>query len=220
MKSSKIGFANVDLHRKHRTGCSEVIFGKGKTFDQISKIAEVLLRNDQNVLATRVEKEIAKSLLKKFRCGKYCEVSKVFSIIKEVPKVSKSFIAVVTAGTSDMFVAEEASLTAEFFGSKVERFYDCGVAGLHRLISEIDGIRKARVVIAVAGMEGALPSVLAGLVKVPVIAVPTSVGYGANFGGISALLAMINSCANGVSVVNIDNGYGAGYNAHLINTLK
>jgi len=213
-----IGHTRIDIDRKNRTGAGEVIFGAGKTPEQIIEISKKLLEAKERVLITRIDESIAEKILKKFPNAVLNKIAKTISIGEDI-ELSKTHIAIVSAGTSDMSVAEEAKVCAEFFGSKTISYHDCGVAGLHRLTSAIDEIRQARVIIAIAGMEGALASVLAGLVKVPVIAVPTSVGYGANFGGLTALLAMINSCANGVSVVNIDNGFGAAYNAHIINTL-
>lgn len=218
---ANLSHTRIDLDRRARTGAGEVIFGAGKTPGQICEISKKLLECGEDVLATRLSDEAAAEILREFPRAQVSEIARL-AVIRAGGKakvLSKSEIAVVSAGTSDMRVAEEARITAEFFGSATRTFYDCGVAGLHRLTSVIDEIRECRVVIAVAGMEGALASVVAGLVKVPVIAVPTSVGYGASFGGLAALLAMMNSCANGVSVVNIDNGFGAGYNAHIINTL-
>lgn len=213
-----IGYANVDLHRKLRQGVGEVIYGEGKTPAQISGIIGVMSSNGQkNILITRLSQEKSDEL-KRLGCNVnyYPEArAAVFGKIPE-PK-GGSFIITATGGTSDIPVAEEAALTAEFLGNRVKRLYDVGVAGLHRVLSHVDEIMTARVIIAVAGMEGALASVLGGLAECPVIAVPTSVGYGASFGGVSALLAMLNSCASGVSVVNIDNGFGAGYLASMIN---
>jgi len=213
-----LGHTRVDLERKARTGAGEVIFGQGKTPAHIVEIARALHARGEGVLATRLAPEAARALLENFPEAEHHERARIVRVGRGGDKRAGSFVALVSAGTADMPVAEEARLTAEFFGSAVETFYDCGIAGLHRLAGVIERIRQARVIVAVAGMEGALPSVVAGLVAAPVIAVPTSVGYGANFGGLTALLAMMNSCANGVSVVNIDNGFGAGYNAHLINT--
>ena len=214
-----IGYAKVDLHRKVRQGAAEVIYGAGKTPEQIGGIIDAMRANGQNrVLITRMSPEAA-AHVGSTRELDYHKDARV-GIVGGLPQpdgIGKVVIA--TGGTSDIPVAEEAALTAEFLGSRVVRYRDCGVAGLHRLVSHLDSIRQATALVAVAGMEGALPSVLAGLVKVPVIAVPTSVGYGANFRGVTTLLAMMNSCANGVSVVNIDNGFGAGFNAHLINSL-
>ena len=201
---------DIDYSRLERTGCPEVIYGAGKTPGQIEEIARSLLAAGQNVLATRLSEEALDYLNRAFPTADIAP--------NPVPRTT-GFVGIVSAGTSDQYVAEEAALTAEFLGSRVVRYRDCGVAGLHRLVSHLDSIRQATALVAVAGMEGALPSVLAGLVKAPVIAVPTSVGYGANFRGVTTLLAMMNSCANGVSVVNIDNGFGAGFNAHLINSL-
>lgn len=222
--------AKIDVDRLRRTGVAEVIFGAGKTPEQIIEISKKLVEKFGAAMVTRVNDAAIQALKNEFldvQIFPLCRIALVDRRAKVSSKKSsqkksaksKNFIAIVCAGTADLPVAQEAKVVAEFFGSRVETFADCGVAGLHRLLSNIEKIRKAKVVVAVAGMEGALPSVLAGLLKSPVIAVPTSVGYGANFGGLSALLAMMNSCANGVSVVNIDNGFGAGYNAHLINSL-
>jgi len=212
-----LSYAKLDTDRKNRTGFAEVVFCQGKNNQHLLEIFKKLYQEEGQVLGTRCSQDQADLLSKTFPSLKYDSLSKVAVIQKKTEL--KGRIAICTAGTADIPVAEEAALTAEFFGSKVDRFYDVGVTGLHRLLSKIDDIRLANCVIAVAGMEGALASVIAGLVKVPVIAVPTSVGYGANLNGISALLTMINSCANGISVVNIDNGYGAGYNATMINRL-
>ena len=212
-----LGHTKLDIDRTSRTGLGEVIFAQGKTPSQLIDIFSELKSRGVDVLATRVSVEAIEVLSANFDnleidCSAKTVIMRCNSKLQ-----SQGLIAIVTAGTSDMPVAQEAKIVAEFFGCNVMCFYDCGVAGLHRLISNIDEIRKANVVIAIAGMEGALASVLAGLVKVPVVAVPTSVGYGANFEGLSALLSMINSCANGVSVVNINNGYGAAYIASIIN---
>lgn len=217
-KFADLGHTKADIDRKNRTGVGEVIFGAGKTKEQCFEIASAILKSQSGVLITRVNREKAEFLKSKFAEFEYDEIAEIVRVGKNNPCVKNSHIAIVSAGTSDMKVALEAKFTAEFLGSHTKCYFDCGVAGLHRLTSQIEEIRKASVVIAIAGMEGALASVLAGLVKVPVIAVPTSVGYGATFGGLAALLAMINSCANGVSIVNIDNGFGAAYNAHLINS--
>ena len=213
-----IGYAKVDLHRKLRQGAAEVIYGSGKTPKQIAGIVQVMLQNNQDViLITRLSPESAEELSQLKINLDYHEIPKI-GIIGKIPQPkSKGFILVATGGTSDIPVAEEAALTAEVLGNKVIRLFDVGVAGLHRALNHIDEIMSANVIIAVAGMEGALASVLGGLTDSPVIAVPTSVGYGASFGGISALLSMLNSCASGVSVVNIDNGFGAGYLAGMIN---
>ncbi len=214
-----LDYAKVDLHRELRQGAAEVIYGAGKTPEQITGIAKAMLEQGQKtVLITRMSKEAAE-LAAKALPFTYHEISRV-GIAGELPKPDgKGKIAVVTGGTSDMPVAEEAALTAEALGNEVIRLYDVGVAGLHRLLSHLDEIMSARVIVAIAGMEGALASVVGGLADCPVIAVPTSVGYGASFGGLSALLSMLNSCASGVSVVNIDNGFGAGYQASMINHL-
>ena len=214
-----LGYAKPDFHRKSRQGVSEVIYGAGKTPDQIEEIARGLLAAGQNVLATRQNVEALDYLNRAFPEADMHPEARLMRIMANPVPQTEGFVGIVSAGTSDQSVAEEAALTAEFLGSRVLRYRDCGVAGLHRLVSHLDSIRRATVLVAVAGMEGALPSVLAGLVKAPVIAVPTSVGYGANFRGVTTLLAMMNSCANGVSVVNIDNGFGAGFNAHLVNSL-
>ncbi len=205
-----IGFAKLDHNRTIRTGAPEVIFAPGKTDRQIIKIFERMHRAGSDILISRADKALYNKLQRKYKNVKYNEIARM--IIKTVRRKkvdTKRAIAVVTGGTSDLSVAEEAGATIEAFGSRVERIYDVGVAGIHRLLAYQDKLRSASVVIVVAGMEGALPSVVGGLVKAPVIAVPTSVGYGASFGGIAALLAMLNSCAPGVTVVNIDNGFGA-----------
>lgn len=215
-----IDYAKVDLHRKVRQGCAEVIYGEGKSESQITGIIDTMKKNGQNrILITRLSKEAAAEIEKKFPL-KYFPESRT-GIIGGFPEpdgIGKIVIA--TGGTSDIFVAEEAALTAQILGNEVVRLYDIGVAGLHRLLSCLDDIMGATVVIAIAGMEGALASVIGGLADCPVIAVPTSVGYGASFGGLSALLSMLNSCASGVSVVNIDNGFGAAYLANMINHIE
>lgn len=215
-----IGFAKVDLHRKVRQGASEVIYGAGKTPEQIICIADTMKENGQErILITRLSAEAAEKVKQKHQLSYYADAR--LGIIGELPipdGIGK--IVVATGGTSDIPVAEEAALTAEVLGNSVTRLYDVGVAGLHRLLSHIDDIMSASVIIAIAGMEGALASVIGGLADCPVIAVPTSVGYGASFQGLSALLSMLNSCASGVSVVNIDNGFGAGYLASMINHME
>jgi NCAIR mutase (PurE)-related protein len=214
-----LGFAQVDTHRALRKNFPEVIFGSGKTPEQVARIAEELLEHGQRVLATRISADHARVLRKKVKRAVYHPLAHCVTIeLKPLPK-RPGFIAVVCAGTSDLPVAEEAAVTAEVMGNRVERIRDVGVAGLHRMLARLETLQKANVIVAVAGMEGALPSVLAGLVARPVIAVPTSIGYGASFGGIAALLAMLNSCASGVTVVNIDNGFGAGYAASQMNAL-
>lgn len=214
-----IGFAQVDTHRALRKGFPEVIFGAGKTPEQVLKIAGKLLEHDQNVLATRITAEHARVVRKKFKRAVYHELARCITIEKKPLPKRLGTIAVACAGTSDLPIAEEAAVTAEIMGNHVERVCDVGVAGVHRLFNRIETLRSANVVIVVAGMEGALPSVVAGLISKPLIAVPTSVGYGANFGGLAALLGMLNSCGSGVTVVNIDNGFGAGYAASQINAL-
>ena len=215
-----IGYAKVDFHRKIRQGAAEVIYGEGKTPEQIIGICDSMLKNGQNtILITRLSKESAE-IVEKFHALNYHPQARI-GIIGTLPKpdgIGKIVIA--TGGTSDIPVAEEAALTAEVLGNEVVRLYDVGVAGVHRLLAHLDLLMDASVVIAVAGMEGALASVVGGLVDCPVIAVPTSVGYGASFGGVSALLSMLNSCASGVSVVNIDNGFGAGFSASRINHME
>ncbi|GGE24497.1 1-(5-phosphoribosyl)-5-amino-4-imidazole-carboxylate carboxylase [Marinithermofilum abyssi] len=214
--SADLGFAKVDLHRPRRTGFPEVIYGEGKTQEQL-KTLFLKLRESQTVaLATRVSREKAEAVLTACPEAEYLETAGILRWIPKDVGYRPGYIAVVCAGTSDLPVAEEAAATAETLGSRVERIYDVGVSGLHRLIDQMDVIRQAQTVIVVAGMEGALASVVGGLVDSPVIAVPTSVGYGAHLGGLSTLLSMLNSCAAGVAVVNIDNGFGAGHFAARI----
>lgn len=214
-----LGFAKIDHHRSLRQGAAEVIYGAGKTAQQISAIASSLLKNGQkNVLITRLSAEKAEEVSSALPLSYHQDAQ--IGIFGDMPApTGLGSIVVAAGGTSDIPVAEEAALTAEVLGNKVVRLYDVGVAGMHRLLAHAEELMHARVVVAVAGMEGALPSVIGGLVECPVIAVPTSVGYGASFGGVSALLSMLNSCASGVSVVNIDNGFGAGYQASMINHL-
>ena len=213
-------YAKVDMHRGIRQGVPEVIYGASKTKDHILGIAKAMLENGQKtVLITRLTQEAADYLTAEALPLKYDPLSKT-GVVGELPKpTGKGRVVVATGGTSDLPVAEEAAVTAEVLGNEVVRLYDVGVSGIHRLLSHMDAIMSARVIVAVAGMEGALPSVIGGLADCPVIAVPTSVGYGASLGGIAALLSMLNSCASGVSVVNIDNGFGAGYMASMINHL-
>lgn len=213
-----LGFAKLDHHRALRSGYGEVVYCAGKSDTHLRDIFQRFYEQDRNVLGTRATKEQYDLVKEVLPMIQYDPVSRILSIQKE-EKVREGCIAVCTGGTSDIPVAEEAAQTAEFFGSNVIRIYDVGVAGIHRLLSKVEEIRKANCVIAVAGMEGALGGVMAGLVDKPVIAVPTSIGYGANFGGVSALLTMLNSCAEGLSVVNIDNGFGAGYISTQINRL-
>ena len=214
-----LGFAKIDHHRGIRQGAAEVIYGAGKTPEQITEIAQKLYDGGQKtVLITRMSKEAAEYVKDRLPLT-YHEMGSV-GIVGDVPAPdTKSYVVIASGGTSDMPVAEEAALTAEALGSRVIRLYDVGVAGLHRLLSHAEDIMNAKAIVAVAGMEGALASVIGGLADCPVIAVPTSVGYGASFGGLSALLSMLNSCASGVSVVNIDNGFGAGYLANMINRI-
>ncbi|MBD5637259.1 nickel pincer cofactor biosynthesis protein LarB [Clostridium botulinum] len=214
-----LGYAKIDNHREMRVGYPEVIYCAGKTVDQIKGIIEFMLTKENNILGTRATKEAYEEVKKICPEAEYNELARTIVIKKREVKSKDGYIAVVTAGTSDIPVSEEAAVTAELFGNKVERIYDVGVAGIHRLFDKLELIRGARVVVVAAGMEGALASVVGGLVDKPVIAVPTSIGYGANFQGLSALLSMLNSCASGVSVVNIDNGFGAGYLASMINNL-
>ena len=212
-----VGYAKIDHHRGLRHGINEVIYGEGKTTEQIAGIVSAMAgRGQKNIMITRLSREKADELEKQHAL-EYDPVSRIAIVMREPAKETCGLIVVAAAGTSDIAVAEEAAFTAEILGNHVERMYDVGVAGLHRLLGHLDIIMRARVAIAVAGMEGALASVVGGLVACPVIAVPTSVGYGANFSGLSALLAMLNSCSGNVSVVNIDNGFGAGYIASLIN---
>ena len=214
-----VGCAKIDTQRALRNGAGEVIYGEGKTDDEILCIAGAIGARGQNILITRTNERVFKLVREILPQAEFNARGRVISVKFKEPALTQSYIAIVSAGTADGAVVEEAYETARFLGNDARKFSDAGVAGLHRLIANLEQIRGAKVVIAVAGMEGALASVLAGLVSVPVIAVPTSVGYGASFGGLAALLAMLNSCANGVSVVNIDNGFGAAYNASLINHL-
>ena len=217
-----LGFAKVDHHRKKRQGFPEIIYGEGKSAEQIIAIIKSIKAKDNDILVTRINQEKAELVLKKHSELTYHETAQILSWNRQQPEPAnedKGYIAIVCAGTSDLKVAEEAAVTAEALGSKVHRIYDVGVAGIHRLLDNMEEIQQATVSVVVAGMEGALPSVIGGLVSHPVIAVPTSVGYGANFGGLSALLTMLNSCASGISVVNIDNGFGGAYNAVIIDRL-
>lgn len=214
-----LGFARVDHHRAIRQGFPEVVLGLGKTPAQIAAIAQSIVARGHTLLVTRVDRTAWAAVSAVIPGAEFHETAQAITLKQSDIQPGLGTILVVAAGTSDLHVAEEAAITAEVMGNRVDRLIDVGVAGIHRLLREHDRLVSARVIIVVAGMEGALPSVVAGLVKVPVIAVPTSVGYGASFGGIAALLAMLNSCANGVSVVNIDNGFGAGCIASLINHL-
>ncbi|MEM0492902.1 MAG: nickel pincer cofactor biosynthesis protein LarB [Candidatus Thermoplasmatota archaeon] len=213
-----LGFAKVDTNRVKRKGYPETIFCKGKTIKQIIDIIDTLSRYNVNILATKADKRVYNSVKKRYPKAVYNQLARTITIVnKPVKKNGKGVILVVTAGTSDIPVAEEAVVTAELMGNKVEKVYDIGVAGVHRVWDVYDKIKDASVIIVVAGMEGALASVIGGLTSKPVIAVPTSIGYGASFKGIAPLLTMLNCCAEGVVVVNIDNGFGAGYFASLIN---
>ena len=214
-----LGCAKLDTHREMRVGYPEVIYCPGKTAVQVAAIIGAMLERGSNVLATRADDELYGAIGAQFPDAVYNALARTISIKKKTADAPPGYIAVITAGTSDLPVAEEAAATAEFFDNRVERIADVGVAGIHRLFDKIDLIRGAKVIIVAAGMEGALPSIVGGLVDKPVIAVPTSVGYGASFQGLAALLTMLNSCAAGVCVVNIDNGFGAGYLASMINKL-
>jgi pyridinium-3,5-biscarboxylic acid mononucleotide synthase len=214
-----LGFAQVDLHRTLRKNFPEVIYGEGKTPAQVIAIAGRILDHSKRVLITRVNKDHATAVRKKFKRAVWHEDARCVTLENPPLRKRPGTIAVLAAGTSDLPVADEAAVTADIMGNRVERHFDVGVAGVHRLLGRLEAIQKANVIIAVAGMEGALPSVVAGLVSKPVIAVPTSVGYGTSFGGLAALLAMLNSCGSGLTVVNINNGFGAGYAASQINAL-
>lgn len=214
-----LGFAKVDHHRNIRNGYPEVIYSQGKTVEQVKAIVKRLMERNNNIMATRASREVYEGIREVTDDAVYYEAARIVVVKRREMVVTDKIIAVITAGTSDIAVAEEAAVTAETMGNRVDRLYDVGVAGIHRLFANIDAITRANVLIVVAGMEGALASVVGGLVDKPVIAVPTSVGYGANFGGLAALLTMLNSCASGIGVVNIDNGFGAGYLASMINKL-
>ncbi len=212
----ELGFATIDTDRTNRTGIPEVIYSEGKTPRQVADIAERMSKRGIPVMATRATREMFDAVHAVIPGAIYHEIARAIVYQNEKPQTSEKYIAVVSAGTSDMPVSEEAAITAEFLGARVERIYDVGVAGIHRLFHRMELIKGASVIIVIAGMEGALASVIGGLVDKPVIGVPCSAGYGANFGGVSALLSMLNSCASGVSVVNIDNGFGAACQAYLI----
>ncbi|WP_286905495.1 nickel pincer cofactor biosynthesis protein LarB [Clostridium sp. UBA1652] len=214
-----LDFALIDNHRELRVGYPEVIYCQGKTVEQVREIVKFMLTKNTNILGTRATEEMYIAVKEICPEARYNSIGKTITVELRKEEVTESYIAVVSAGTSDLSVVEEAVETAKLFGNRVEKITDVGVAGIHRLFAKLDIIKGAKVVIVVAGMEGALASVIGGLVDKPVIAVPTSVGYGANFGGVAALLSMLNSCASGVSVVNIDNGFGAAYNASIINKL-
>lgn len=214
-----LGHSKIDNHRELRTGYPEVVFCQGKTPEQVSNIMEYMASQKVNVLGTRAGLEAYEAVKEKLPQAEYNELGRTITLKQVETKPTKTYIAILTAGTSDLPVAEEAAVTAELFGNSIKRFTDVGVAGIHRLYSGLDEIRMARVIIVIAGMEGALPSIVGGLVDKPIIAVPTSIGYGASFNGLAALLGMLTSCASGISVVNIDNGFGAAYMASMINKL-
>jgi NCAIR mutase (PurE)-related protein len=215
-----IEFARVDHHRELRTGFPEVIFGQGKTVEQITKIAERILINSSNLLISRTNEEVFERISALAPEAEFHEAARMISVVRDRTERGDGAIAVISAGTSDIPIAEEAAITATAMGNRVSRIYDVGVAGIHRLFGAREDFKSARVIVVVAGMEGALPSVVGGMVAVPVIAVPTSIGYGASFNGLAALLGMLNSCASNVTVVNIDNGFGAGFVASLINRCR
>jgi len=212
-----LGFAKLDTNRQRRKGFAEVIYSPGKTPEHLKKIAKKVISTKQDLLLTRLEKKSFSFLKRAIPGLKYNALARIGYLASKPKKVTESFVAVVCAGTADLPVAEEAVVTLELMGNRVEKFYDVGVAGVHRLMQSLDKLRRAQIIIIVAGMEGALASLVSGLVKTPIIAVPTSCGYGANFSGLAALLTMLNSCSPGITVVNIDNGFGAGYFASLIN---
>jgi NCAIR mutase (PurE)-related protein len=214
-----LGYARIDHHREIRTGYPEIVYCAGKTTQQVIGIFQAMMKRENNIIGTRADEKMFESVKKIIPDAVYYKSARIISIQKKEIESPESKIAVITAGTSDIPVAEEAAVTAELLGNEVIRIFDAGVAGIHRLVDKLPEIRKCRVVIVIAGMEGALASVVGGLVNQPVIAVPTSVGYGANFGGVSALLAMLTSCSAGVTVVNIDNGFGAGFSASMINKM-
>lgn len=215
-----LGYARIDHHREMRTGYPEIVYCAGKTAEQVAGIFRTMAVRETNVIGTRANPDIYEKVKEILPDTVYYPVARIISYRKKEMKPAEGKIAVITAGTSDIPVAEEAAVTSELLGNEVIRIYDAGVAGIHRLVDKLPEIRKCRVIVVIAGMEGALASVVGGLVDKPVIAVPTSVGYGASFGGVSALLAMLTSCSAGVTVVNIDNGFGAGFSASMINQMK
>ncbi|MCI0339163.1 MAG: nickel pincer cofactor biosynthesis protein LarB [Acidobacteria bacterium] len=217
MPFESLGYANVDHHRALRQGFPEVIFGQGKTADQVAGIASRLIKRSSNLLITHSNHEAFECIREFADDAKYHETCGAITIRRDHSQYGRGMIGIVTAGTSDIPIADEVAVTAEIMGNRIGQLYDVGVAGIHRVLSRLDFLQSARVIVCIAGMEGALPSVVGGLVSVPVIAVPTSIGYGASFNGIAALLGMLNSCASNVTVVNIDNGFGAGFVASLIN---
>jgi NCAIR mutase (PurE)-related protein len=216
---SDLGYAKIDHHREIRTGYPEIIYCEGKSIEQLTGIFKHISEHGDNIIGTRADEEKYKAVKEVEKSAVWYKDARIISVENKKMEKVESPIAIITAGTSDHPIAEEAAVTAELLGNRVNRFYDSGVAGIHRLVDQLPKIRESKVVIVIAGMEGALASVVGGLIDSPVIAVPTSVGYGANFHGVSALLAMLTSCASGVSVVNIDNGFGAGFNASMINRL-
>ena len=215
-----LGFARIDHHREIRTGYPEIVYCAGKTTGQVKEIFRIMSEKENNIVGTRADSAMYEAVREICPDAHYYEEAKIISIQKKKPEMPDTCIAVITAGTSDIPVAEEAAVTAELLGNRIIRIYDAGVAGIHRLVDKLPEIRSCKVIIVIAGMEGALASVVGGLVNKPIIAVPTSVGYGASLGGISALLAMLTSCSAGVTVVNIDNGFGAGFSASMINRMK
>jgi len=215
-----LDFAKLDHHRSVRTGFPEVIFGRGKTVEQIAAVAERLLAHSQKLLVTQASPEAFTAVKQQIKDAKYNPASRTIVVNRVKKEILRPGVVVVTGGTADIPVAEEAAVTAELMGNQVEKVFDVGVAGLHRLLDKLPVLREARVLVVAAGMEGALPSVIGGLMSVPIIAVPTSTGYGANFNGLAPLLTMLNSCAPGIATVNIDNGFGAGYMAGLINLTR
>jgi len=212
-----LNYAKIDHHRELRRGFPEIVYGLGKSKEQIKNIAKTIINNGSNLLVTRIESETYTDIKKEIPQVEYSDIAKTMTCKLKTPPPGKGKIAIITAGTSDIPVAEEAAVTCDILGNEIEKIYDVGVAGIHRLFGEFEKVKQCRVIITAAGMEGALPSVIAGITNIPIIAVPTSVGYGANFKGLTALLAMLNSCPGGVAVVNIDNGFGAAYMASLIN---
>ncbi|HVN59367.1 MAG TPA: nickel pincer cofactor biosynthesis protein LarB [Bacteroidales bacterium] len=217
---SDLGFAKIDTQREIRTGFPEIIYCAGKSVEHVEKIFLAMAEKQNNIFGTRATEEMYRGVLKIIPDAVWYPEARIISVRRKETEMPETYIGIITAGTSDIPVAEEAAVTAELLGNHVARIFDVGVAGIHRLVDRLPEIRNFRVVIVIAGMEGALASVVGGLVDKPVIAVPTSVGYGANFGGISALLAMLTSCSSGVTVVNIDNGFGAGFSASMINHMK
>lgn len=217
---SDLGFARIDHHREIRTGYPEIVYCAGKSHEQAREIFRIMSLRENNVIGTRADEKMYETIREIIPEAVYYKDARIISVRKKEPEFPESKIAVITAGTSDIPVAEEAAVTAELLGNRVFRLYDAGVAGIHRLVDQLPEIKKCKVVIVIAGMEGALASVVGGLIDKPIIAVPTSVGYGASFGGLSALLAMLTSCSTGVTVVNIDNGFGAGFSASMINRQK